>query len=234
MLPLAAVVCGGGWWLSRRIAKLLGTKKIWLFLSRGLFILLGVVTACVPEANREILFVWLNVFFGFWQTQLGLFVLSLVGALGATAVLVAFLKMVHWFSLKLEKKIEHEKGQRFRAFTFQRAKFLSEEQVVRVVQNLRKALQVSLNLLILVLYLSGILTLLPFTRPSVLGVWHAVLHSAKSVLQNVVDYSPNLITVAVIGGVTFLVLKIMKIFFSELGKGNIRLSRFYPEWYPSI
>ncbi len=234
MLPLAVLVCGGGWFLSRRIAKLLGSKKLWLFLSRGLFVLLGVGTACVPKASRELLSVWLNVFFGFWQTPLGLMFLSFLGAVGATAVLVALFKGIHWYSLKLAAKIQQEKGLRLRALKFQRAQFLSEEQVVKVVQNLRKALQVSLNVLVLVLYLSGVLTLLPFTRPTVLGVWHAMLHAGKVVLQNFIAYSPNLLTIAVIAGVAFFVMKIMKVVFSEIGKGNIRLPHFYPEWaYPT-
>jgi small-conductance mechanosensitive channel len=48
--------------------------------------------------------------------------------------------------------------------------------------------------------------------------------------KSAVDYLPNLIVVAVIAVVTYYVVRLIRLIFSQIGKGDLKIHGFYPDW----
>ncbi len=214
LIPLALIVILGGWFLIPPFRKQI-PRVLW----RLGFLVLGFGIFLLSPENQKIL-----------TTSTGGIVLAALGVLVSTILLVFAFKLGIWYTKKLNDHIASLQGTKIKALQLQQAQLLSATQLVQVFQfALRWFRNLILGLLV-VIYLSGIFILIPATRDSVLGLVHSLLHSLHSLLKGFVDYSPNLLSLAVILAVTWALLKVIKFLFVELGKGTIRLPHFFPEW----
>ena len=79
-------------------------------------------------------------------------------------------------------------------------------------------------------YLTVILSFFPYTR----SVSHTVTDWILSALQAMGDsaliYLPNLFVIAVVALIANQIFRLIKMVFGEIGKGNLKISGFYPEW----
>jgi small-conductance mechanosensitive channel len=160
---------------------------------------------------------WPSIFRGILMTSL------------ATAVLVAvlwiFRRLRLWIGSRLEKRIK--------------ASQLSEE---------RSAFQVSVAyfgpilmgagsvfhwiflLAIFEAYLSITFRFFSFTRDMSLGLTAWIVSQLVYLAGRCVDYLPNLAVIAILLLITYWFVRIMRLIFTEISTGALKISGFYPDW----
>jgi small-conductance mechanosensitive channel len=79
-------------------------------------------------------------------------------------------------------------------------------------------------------YLTVVLSFFPQTRAVSHAVTGWIVGALKSMGSSALDYVPNLFVVAVIVLVAVQVSKLVRMVFDEIGKGNLSINGFYPEW----
>ena len=81
-----------------------------------------------------------------------------------------------------------------------------------------------------VAYLQTVLSLFPWTRATAIQFRAFIWKALSSLAVSIVDYLPNLVTIALIVLVVRLVLRLSNVVFDALGKNSLRVSGFHPEW----
>jgi small-conductance mechanosensitive channel len=109
-------------------------------------------------------------------------------------------------------------------------RILEASWIMWAVQALLKLFR-GITLIVLVyLYLQVTLTLLPWTRPFGGAMFKLVLNPLSVLAKGFVGEIPNLLFLAVLAVVTSYVLKFLRFFFAELGRGKVELPNFDVEW----
>lgn len=68
------------------------------------------------------------------------------------------------------------------------------------------------------------------TRDISLTVTKWVVSQLEFLAESGLNYLPNLLIIAVIALITRYVLRLLRLFFGEIGKGNLKIRGFYPDW----
>ncbi|HVV55220.1 MAG TPA: mechanosensitive ion channel domain-containing protein, partial [Mucilaginibacter sp.] len=103
----------------------------------------------------------------------------------------------------------------------------------RFLPFISRALTVArLLIIVLLVYLAlpVLFLIFPWTKPISNELLGYVVNPLKATLLSIVHYIPNLLTIVVIFAITFYILKLVKFFADELGKGSFTIKNFYPEW----
>jgi small-conductance mechanosensitive channel len=79
-------------------------------------------------------------------------------------------------------------------------------------------------------YLAVVLSFFPQTQSVSHAVTGWIVDALKSMGSSALAYIPNLFVVAVIVIIAVQVWKLIKMVFDEIGKGNLSIHGFYPEW----
>lgn len=85
----------------------------------------------------------------------------------------------------------------------------------------------------IVAWLLYVLVELPWTRPAGRRLLPWTLGPLQEIGQAIADYFPNLVYVVAISLVAHVLLRFLRLFFDEIGRGTIRLGSFEPEWAAS-
>jgi small-conductance mechanosensitive channel len=85
-------------------------------------------------------------------------------------------------------------------------------------------------LAILEIYATVVLSFYPGSRHISHAVTDWILATLGQLGRTALDYIPNLFVIAVVVAIATQVIKLISLVFSEVGKGNLALSGFYPEW----
>lgn len=111
---------------------------------------------------------------------------------------------------------------------------------LRLYTSIRHGLLVLLRLAVawvFVLLVFGWLLLvlgeLPWTAGSARTIVAWTMTPLKQVGRAFVSYLPSLFYLAVIGLISWIVIRLLRLFFEEVAAGNIRIAAFDPEWAPS-
>jgi small-conductance mechanosensitive channel len=79
-------------------------------------------------------------------------------------------------------------------------------------------------------YLTVTLGFFSSTRQISHTVAEWVFSQLESLAQSALDYLPNLMVVAVIAVTTTYLVRLLRLLFGEIGKGNLKIRGFYPDW----
>jgi small-conductance mechanosensitive channel len=79
-------------------------------------------------------------------------------------------------------------------------------------------------------YLTVTLGFFSSTREVSLQVTKWVFSQLEFLAQSGLNYLPNLLIIAIIALVAHYVIRILRLIFSEIGKGNFKIRGFYPDW----
>lgn len=79
-------------------------------------------------------------------------------------------------------------------------------------------------------YLTVILSFFPYTRSVSYTVTGWILSALQAMGDSALSYLPNLFVIAVVALIANQLFRLIKMVFSEISKGNLKISGFYPEW----
>jgi len=88
----------------------------------------------------------------------------------------------------------------------------------------------ALVLVLLEVYLTVTLGFYSSTREISLTATNWVLSQLEALSKSAVDYLPNLLVVAVVALITRYVMRLIKLIFAQIRKGDLKIHGFYPDW----
>jgi len=148
----------------------------------------------------------------------------------ATIVLFGCIFLLNRFYPKLYARIRSWQHTRIRSIRIQTFELLPAERITSFLISTAKLMRFFVVAVLTYFYLSVTFNFFPWTRGYAAILLDYVLTPAKLIGNEVADYLPNLFFVAVILAVAYYISRLIKTIFTEVGKGSIAISGFYPEW----
>jgi small-conductance mechanosensitive channel len=156
--------------------------------------------------------------------------INVLYAAGCTIVLIALLWVIAAIFPRLYRKIEAWSGKVVPSLRIQQFELLAADRAASLAIGLAKLVRFVLTLLLLYFYASLVLGFFPWTRGYAQALLSYVINPLKLIGAALRSYLPDFFFIAVILTIAFYVVKAVRIFFSEIEKGSIRITNFYPEW----
>jgi small-conductance mechanosensitive channel len=148
----------------------------------------------------------------------------------ATLALAALMALVIWISRRAQTTLEATYRQRVQSVGIQSFQIVRAEQIW---VGLRRALLGARTLVILVLafaYVQYVLGLLPWTRGASSRLLQYILDPLAVMAWGIVNVLPDVIFLVILFFVTRYLLKVVHLFFSSVGRGEVALSGFEAAW----
>jgi len=147
----------------------------------------------------------------------------------ATLFLVVALWLVRRIRLFVRRKIE-ERIRASAAAPDKSAWHVSVSYVGPFLLGMGTFLRWVLILAFFEIYLTVTLGFYSSTREISLTATNWVLSQLESFAKAAVDYLPNLVVIAVVSLATFYLMRLIKMVFGQIRKGDLKIHGFYPDW----
>jgi len=147
-----------------------------------------------------------------------------------TVALVVILRLLGRLYPKIYGRFLEWQESRLRAIRIQNFELLPAAQIAAFLLAGARLLRLGLVFVILYLYLSLVFSFFPWTQGYAAALLGYVLSAVRFVVHEVTAYLPNLFFAIVTIGVAFYISRFFKLIFREIGKKNIVISGFFPEW----
>jgi small-conductance mechanosensitive channel len=150
------------------------------------------------------------------------------------AIATSFLLIILWAMRlifpKVYRTLDSWRGTRIRSLKIQKFELLPAYRITSFAIGLTKLFRFAFLMVILYLYASIVLSSFPWTRGYAGVLVSYVLSPLNTVGNAIVTTLPNVFFIIVITFVSVYVTKFVKVIFTELRRGTIKLPNFYPEW----
>lgn len=130
----------------------------------------------------------------------------------------------------IARRIEAERGNRLKGFKFQRVQVFTTSQLTGFLLGVNKYTRYVINILLMLIYLTGVFSVFPQTRGIVTNILDSIFQTVGNGWQSFVNYLPSLLNLVVIIFATYYGLKLIRFVFFEIEKGTITFSSFHAEW----
>ena len=162
---------------------------------------------------------------------------ALIGKAGraavASAILAVLFALILWVSRRFQAALEERYRQRVHSVGIQSFKIVRAEQIWDALRRLVSGARVIVLLMMIFVYLQYVLTLLPWTRGTANRLLGFILDPLNVMGRGIANEIPNVFFLAVLFFITRYLLKLVHLFFAAVGRGEVRLSGFDPEWAES-
>ena len=152
--------------------------------------------------------------------------LSLLVLVIAILVIRYVNRLFRWLGVKLYD----QKGKKVKALKIRDYELMDEARSVSILQIGLKIVRILVLLLILYFTLPTILKIFPWTEGLADKLFNFVLDPIKLILNSLIDYVPNLFTIAVIVIVIHYLTRGVKFLANEIRLEKLKLTGFYPDW----
>ena len=156
------------------------------------------------------------------------FDLALIGL--ETFVLIKITGWVKAGFQVIANRIRAEQNKRLKGFKLQRVQMFTASQLTRFLLVFSRYARYAVNILLILIYLTGVFSVFPQTRGVVNNTLTSIFQVIKKGWWGFVGYLPSLVNLIVIIVITYYGLKLIRFLFSEVDKGTITLSGFHSEW----
>jgi len=150
--------------------------------------------------------------------------------LTATLALITLIYLLNRLYRKVENTIRSWVSSEKASIRVQSLELLRAERAGALLVGAIKITRFFLFLGIFYAYVHIVLSLFPWTWSIAAGLSSYVLTPLRTIGSATLSQIPNLIFLLIIVLITFYVLKLMRLFFREIGRGTITLRGFYAEW----
>lgn len=147
-----------------------------------------------------------------------------------TFVLFGSIRVMNHFYPKLYGKIRSWQHTRIRSIRIQKFELLPAERITAFLVAFARLIRFVVVAVLVYFYLSITFSFFPWTRGYAAILLDYVLTPAKLVGGAVLDYLPNLFFIGVILLVAYYISRLVKVIFTQIGRGSISVAGFYPEW----
>jgi small-conductance mechanosensitive channel len=147
-----------------------------------------------------------------------------------TWVLIRLIRVINQFFEQFYQVVDGWRGTRIKSIKIQRLELLTEDRLTDGLILIMRYVRILVLILLGLVFISIVFSFFPPTRDIIQGlltnIWGAVVNG----WQGFVDYLPSLLNLILIFFITRYVLRFVHFIADEVGKGNITLGNFYPEW----
>lgn len=164
------------------------------------------------------------------QYSLKSIILAILYALISTAVLIAILILFRGFFPKIYRIIRSWEGTRIHSIKIQAFEALSADRLVGMLIACVRGCRIFLTIVLFYFYIPLLFSLFPWTHGYAGILFGYLVYPFKAVGGAIIDYLPNLLYLAVIAVVTYYAVKLIRLIFNEIDRGNLVLPGFYQDW----
>ncbi|RXM44851.1 mechanosensitive ion channel family protein [Flavobacterium sp. YO64] len=154
--------------------------------------------------------------------------------LGYTALLILIIGSILYFVGKLFNRVKlyilKNSDKYFKGFNYNNIKILSPQKQQALGMQLYGFVKGIILVLIVYLSLPLLFSIFPATEAYTTTLLRWILTPAKSAVMGFVDFLPSLVTIIVIVVIFRYTIKVIKFFFEEIKKENIKIDGFYNDW----
>ena len=148
----------------------------------------------------------------------------------ATILLVAVLVLINRIYRRTDAVLEARVHTKKVSIHIQSFEIVRAERIRAVMTWLMKATRIVIVILLLYTYVNVGLSFFPSTRPFASQLLGYVLVPIETIAGGFWKHVPNLIFIGVLTVITVYILRLMRLFFGEIGNGHLTFKGFYPEW----
>lgn len=154
--------------------------------------------------------------------------------LGYTALLVLIIGLVLYFTGKIFNRIKlyilKNSDRYFKGFSYNNINILSPQKQQSLLMRLYSLIKGITLILIVYLSLPALFSIFPATEAYTTTLLHWILSPAKLAVMGFVHFLPSLVTIIVIIFIFKYTIKVIRFFFDEIKKENIKIDGFYSDW----
>ena len=151
-------------------------------------------------------------------------------ALAATLALAAVLLGLAWAFRKVEARFTRRYEERIHSLQFQSFEILRAQRIRGTLRAVVGTVRAATAALLVYFWLHFVLSSFPVTRALAARLLSLVLEPLRQMVSGLVAQLPNLAFLAVLFVVTRWLLRVTRLFFDALAKGQVALSGFEAEW----
>jgi len=154
---------------------------------------------------------------------------------GRALVLTAMLLVVLWLLRKVHKIVSEfirarilekiEKGMQFQSF-----EVVQRQHLWMVYRGLMDLIRIGVAVFVIYFYLQRVLQLFPWTRGVGLTLLDMLVSPLRILWNGLVAFIPDLIFLIILFFIVRYILRVIRLFFMNLERGDVRLNSFEPEW----
>jgi small-conductance mechanosensitive channel len=115
-------------------------------------------------------------------------------------------------------------------FSVKKLRLLSVQQILNIINFSLRIVKYLIIAFQLFITLPIIFSLFPATRNLASTLFGYIINPLKGIVIGVVSYIPNLITIVIILWVTRYLLRALKFFATQIGRGKLVINGFYADW----
>lgn len=153
---------------------------------------------------------------------------------GYTALLVLIIGIVLYFVGKIFNRIKlyllKNNDRYFKGFNYNTVKILSPQKQQSLLMRFYGFIKAITMILIVYLSLPLLFSIFPATEAYTTTLLRWILTPAKLALMGFVDFLPSLVTIIVIIFIFKYTIKVIRFFFDEIKRENIKIDGFYSDW----
>nr|WP_124971893.1 mechanosensitive ion channel family protein [Aphanothece sacrum] len=157
-------------------------------------------------------------------------VIGIVATIITTIILLFTLRFFNFIFPYFERLIDQYHETFIPSIRIQNLELLSSRRLAIVGKLIVKVIRVIVTLLIIYLFLPTVLSFFPQTRKIGQLLWDYLIKALNIVGNSLISYLPNIFILAIIITLTHYTLRFFKIVFTEIERGNLTFTGFYPEW----
>ncbi|MCD0468995.1 mechanosensitive ion channel family protein [Flavobacterium sp. JAS] len=154
--------------------------------------------------------------------------------LGYTALLVLIIGLVLYFVGKIFNRIKFyilkNSDRYFKGFTYNNISILSPQKQQFLLMKLYGFIKALTLILIVYLSLPVLFSIFPATEAYTTTLLSWILSPAKLAVMGFVGFLPSLVTIIVIVVIFKYTIRVIRFFFDEIKKENIKIDGFYSDW----
>lgn len=154
--------------------------------------------------------------------------------LGYTALLILIIGLVLYLAGKIFNRIKwyilKNSDRYFKGFSYNNIKILSPQKQQSLLMRLYSFIKGITLILIVYLSLPALFSIFPATEAYTTTLLHWILSPAKLAVMGFVHFLPSLVTIIVIIFIFKYTIKVIRFFFDEIKKENIKIDGFYSDW----
>jgi small-conductance mechanosensitive channel len=154
--------------------------------------------------------------------------------LGYTALLILIIGIILYFAGKAFNRVKlhilKNSDRYFKGFTYNNIKILSPQKQQSLLMRLYSFVKGITLVLIVYLSLPLLFSIFPATEAYTTTLLRWILTPAKLAVMGFVDFLPSFVTIVVIVFIFKYGIKIIRFFFDEIKKENIKIDGFYSDW----
>lgn len=159
-----------------------------------------------------------------------IFLIDLLLLAVTTLILVRIIRWINQLFEMMVKEVDSWRKSRIRSLTLQNLELLTADRLTDGLVVVTRYLRVVVLILIGLVYFSVIFSFFPQTRGIVSGILESLFSAISLGWLAFVNYLPSLFNLILIIVLTRYLLIFLHFLAREVGKGNITLAGFYPEW----